>query len=343
MTVITSRKARILELIVGDYIKTATPVASEAIVRNHDLGVSSATVRNEVAELENEGYITRPHTSAGSVPAEKGYRLYVDAVIAMRVEPVPPVVAALIRERLMAVEREIDEWTTVAAEVLARLVGNMAIVTFPKPREARVRQVQLVRLQDVLVLLIVVFEQARLRRQLFRLQVPVAPAQLQESANKLSEIIEGRTWREIGPGETVLSPLEEELLATTVVIVREEDRTRYMDHYVDGLRNLLRQPEFAENEQVRAVVEGVEDGSLAQAILEETPDTGVVRVLIGQENRDDMLRPLSVVIGQYGEPGQASGAVGAIGPTRMEYVSTISSVQYMTQVMTELFGSVQGG
>ena len=87
----------------------------------------------------------------------------------------------------------------------------------------------------------------------------------------------------------------------------------------------------------------MEDGSLAQAILEETPETGDVRVLIGQENRKDMLRPLSVVIGQYGMPGQAFGAVGAIGPTRMEYVSTISSVHYMAQVMTELIGSVQGG
>ena len=126
----------------------------------------------------------------------------------------------------------------------------------------------------------------------------------------------------------------------TVLILREEDRSGFRDHYVDGLRNLLSQPEFEENEKMRALVDAVEGGSLPQAVLEETPDGSVVRVIIGQQNRGDMLRPLSVVICQYGIPDQVAGAVGAVGPTRIEYPKTIGYVRLISSVMSELVESV---
>ena len=109
---------------------------------------------------------------------------------------------------------------------------------------------------------------------------------------------------------------------------------------MNGLRNLLSQPEFTENDKIRNLVEGVEDGSLVQSILKETPDGSVVRVIIGRENRGDTLRPLSIVICQYGIPDEAAGAVGAVGPTRMEYSKTIASVQFMSSVMSELVEGV---
>ena len=337
---LTARKTNILNLIVNDYIEAATPIASETIARRHDLGISPATVRNDVAELEQEGYITRPHSSAGSVPAEKGYRLYVETAVAARGNQLPAKVRANIHKRLIEVERDIDEWTNVAAAVLAGLVGNMAIATFPKAKESRVRHVELVHLRDFLALLIMVFEETRLKRQLIRMKEPADRADLQRSTNKLNEMLVGLTRTEIESREMALSPLEEELVAAAVVMLREEDRSEYLGHYVDGLRNLLAQPEFADKEQVRAVVEAVEDGSLPQAILDEVPETGVVRVVIGRENRGDMLRPLSVVIGRYGISGKASGAVGAVGPVRMEYTKTIAGVELMASVMSDLTESV---
>ena len=343
MDVLTTREKNILNLIVGDYIRDATPVASEAIAKRHDLGVSPATIRNDVSELEQGGFITRPHSSAGSVPLDKGYRLYVESVTTMQVERIPPSVRASIRKRLLEVERDIDEWSSAAAAILARLVDNMAIATFPKARESRVRHIELVRLQDLFILLIGVFEQARLRRQLIRLNEPVAPADLQVAANRINDVLEGLTWREIESKEMVLSSLEEELVSATAVMLRDEDRSEYHDHYLDGLRNLLTQPEFADKNEVRSFVEGVEDGSLAQAVLDEAPETGVVRVVIGQENREDMLRPLSVVIGHYGIPGEATGAVGAIGPVRMEYTRAIAAVELMVEVMNDFVVSIHDG
>jgi heat-inducible transcriptional repressor len=330
------RKLEILNLIVGDYIKVGAPIASEAIARAHSLGVSPATIRNDVAELEQEGYISRPHQSAGSVPSDKGYRVYVETVAATRVASIPNDVRSEVRTRLVEVERDVDEWTSVAAAVLAQFVGNLAIATFPKASESRVRHIELVPLQDFLALLIVIFEQTRMRRQLVRLSEKIAPEALRASANRVNGMLRGLTSREIGSREMRLSPLEDELVATTLDMLGEEDKTDFQDHYLDGIRNLLDQPEFDEKDKVRAVIEGVEDGSLARAILDEVPATGVLRVVIGQENREDLLWPLSVVIGRYGIPGQADGAVGAVGPVRMEYGKAIAGVGMVVAIMNDM-------
>ena len=315
----TPRQETILRIIVDDYISTAAPISSETVARSHDLGLSPATIRNEVAELEEAGYITRPHPSAGSIPLDKAYRFYVEPLVATDTDRIPARTRRTIRKKLTEMQRDVDEWASVAAAILARLAGSMAIATFPKAKESRVRHLELVPLQDLSPILIVVLEQARVRRQLIRLDEPVEPTELEASTNRVKGQVLGLTRREIKSQVVTRTPLEEEMVEATILILREEDRAIYRDHYVDGLRNLLNQPEFAENDRVRTLVEGVEDGSLVQAVLTETPDGGMVRVIIGQENRGDMLWPLSIVICQYGRLHQAVGALGAVGPTRMEY------------------------
>ena len=337
---LTAREQSILNLIVADYIGSAEPIASETIARKHVLGVSPATIRNDVAELENEGFITRPHVSAGSVPLEKGYRVYVETIRSKRPEGLPPPARDTILGKLREVERDVDEWTRVAAAVLAELVGSMAIATFAKSRESRIKHVELLGLQDLLAMLIVVFEQASLRRQLIRLKEPASPEDLQASANKLSQQLTGLTRREIEAAGMELTPLEEDVVDTTVVMLDLEDRTEYPDHYLVGLPNILAQPEFAEKEMVQSLVECVEDGSLAEAVLDETPNGGAVRVTIGQENQGRVLWPMSVVIVPYGIPGEAVGAVGALGPLRMEYDRAIAGVELMAGVMSGLVESV---
>jgi len=340
---VTERQRRVLNVIVDAYIRDAAPIASEVIARNRSLGVSPATIRNDVAQLEDEGYLTRPHTSAGSIPLDKAYRVYVDSIASIATLRIPVDVRYAVRKKLVEVEREVDDWASVAAALLASLVGNLAIATFPKARESRIRHIEVVPLQEFVALLIIVLEQTRLRRQLIRLKEPVDRASLEVAANRLTDLLTGHSWREIDAETMVLSPLEEEILDTTIFMLKAEEGGTHRDHYVDGLRNLLDQPEFARNERVRAVVKGVEDGSLAQAVLEEVPEGGVVRVVIGQENRGDMLWPLSVVIGQYGIPGGAEGAIGTVGPVRMEYATAIAGVQLITGVMSELVEGVHGG
>jgi heat-inducible transcriptional repressor len=334
---LTSRQEAILRLIVESHVHTTLPISSEAIARHADLRVSPATVRNEVAELEKQGYITRPHTSAGSVPTDKGYRQYVSRLLSAQTTSAEARFREeSLRQQLLKAQQDLEEWTSAAAAVLSRMVGNLAIATFPKAPESRVRHLEVVPLQDVLALLIVVLEHAQLRRQLIRLAAPAGCAELERSANRIKEIVIGQTRRQIQTTAPDLSVLEEAVMNTTLVILKEEDRSIYRGHYLDGLRNLLTQPEFSGNQRVRPVVEAVEDGSLAQAVLDEAPEGVTVRVVIGQENKGELLWPLSVVIAQYGVPGETVGAIGAVGPTRMEYPRTIASVKAMTAVMSEL-------
>ncbi len=337
---LTERATNILNLIVDDYIQTGAPIASQTLARAHDLGVSSATIRNDVAGLEQGGYITRPHTSAGSVPLDRGYRTYVETV-AMSHRIVPSERRSM-RDRFVDVEREIDEWTEFAAAVLAGLVGSVAIVTFPRAPESRVRQIRLVPLQDLQTLLIVVLNEARLRRQLIPLSQPLDDGELDTSANRVTDLVRGLSWEEIDSQGEALSPLEEELVQATVDILREEDRTGRVDHYVDGLRNLFAQQEFADRNALAGFVEAVEDGRMAQAALDQAPDSAVVRVVIGHENSDDLLQPMGVVIGRYGVPGQMTGAIAAVGPVRMHYKKAVSVVDLMADVMSELVGGVSG-
>ena len=337
---LTERQELILKIIVADYTRTATPIASDAVARSQGLSVSSATVRNDVAVLKEQGYLANPHTSAGSVPLDKAYRFFVESIEPVTDSAIPQNARDRAHVRLQDILQNLDEWANVSAAVLAGLVGNMAIATFPKSRETRVRYLDLVPMQDLLVMLIVVLEQARLHRQLIRLPQPMDAYELEESTARLRSYLMGHNQREIASQELPLTPLEEELVEATVTVLQEEEKAAYHDHYVDGMRNLLSQPEFAENERARSIVEGVEDGSLAQTILSETPEGGVVRVIIGHEHPDDALSPLSVVVCQYGLPHRAVGALGVVGPTRMEYIRTIAGVRFLSSAMSELLESV---
>ena len=339
---ITKRQQRILSLLVEDYIRSAAPVGSDSIVRGHDLGVSSATVRNELAELEEAGYISRPHSSSGAVPEDRAYRLYVESLSEAGQEDLPVAVRRSVRSRLIEAERDVDQWGVAAAELLAQLVGNMAVATFPKARESRVRHFEIVRLQELTALLIVVLEQARLRKQLIRLPEPLEQGDLDAVATRIKEHVIGLSKREIQALEhgRWVSDIEDELIGATVLILDEEDKASHRDHYVDGLRNLLSQPEFSEGDSLRTVVGSLEDGTLIHAILDESPDEGTVNVVIGQENRGDLLRPFTVVVCRYGIPGEALGIVSALGPTRMEYSRTINGVRFVSNVMSELVEGV---
>lgn len=333
---LTTRQQNILNLIVEGYVDTATPLPSDTLARHPELDVSPATVRNEVAVLEDQGYIFRLHTSAGSMPTDKAYRFYVVNLDDNEL-PTEAYVGYSVKRRLTEAQRDLEEWARAAAAVLSSIVGNMAIATFPRATESRIRHVEVVWLQEVLALVIVVLEHGRLRRQLIRFDTPPDHTDFEKSTNRIRHVVEGRSKREIDSLEFVFSPTEQILLNTTLGILGEEDTGVYRHHHLDGLRNLLMQPEFEENDLVRPVVEAVEDGSLAQAILDEVPPEGVsVRVVIGHENKDNVLQPLSLVVAQYGIPGEVVGVIGAIGPTRMQYSRTISGVRAMTTVLSEM-------
>ncbi len=337
---VTERQQLILRHIVDDYIRDASPISSESLTRSHQLGVSPATVRSEVAALEEQGFISRPHSSAGSVPQDKAYRLYVESFLSDAEDRVPSQTRTTISSRFMDVWDDVDQWGDVAAALLAQLMDNLGIATFPKTTVSRVKHLDLVPVRDVLALLVVVMEQAKLRKQLLRFDKPVETSELESMSVRIRSHVLGLSRKEIAERTMGLTQPERRAVDATLVMLKEEDESQHTDHYASGLRNLLDQPEFVDYEKVRPIIRGVDDGSLIEAALDEAPMGQVVRVVIGREHRGDVLRPLSVVICRYGIPGHALGSVGVVGPTRMEYDRAISGVRFISSIMNSMVESL---
>ena len=337
---LTERKAELLKTLVEEYIESASPVASQSVAKKHSLGVSPATIRNDMADLEEQGYISRPHHSAGAVPSDKGYRFYVETL--PLVEEPPPEFQYTVRYQFTKAERDIEGWTQMAATALAQLVNNVALVTYPRESESRLMRINLVQVQESLAFLILVLQEVKLRKQLLPLSEPLTSDDLQMVANRLSTSLSGLSRQEILTKTVNVSPFERTVTDMVMDIMEAEDRALYSDHYIEGLRHLLNQPEFSQGEKAREIVEILEDKELPKVVLAEAPEWGHMKVIIGEENRVTFLHPLSMVVCQYGLPGGGLGSISVLGPTRMEYSRTIAGVRFISSLMTDLLAQVHG-
>jgi len=336
---LTSRAETILKSIVSQYIAKATPVPSQRVVNDYELGVSPATIRNEMARLEQGGYIIRPHPSAGSVPSDKGYRYYVESLT----EVVLPVAEQrLISHLFHQVEREQEEWLRLAATVMAQLAQNVAVVTRPKPADCQFKRLELVALQDSLVLVVLVLRGARVKQQLVTFAPAITQPGLTAIGNKLNEAYSGLTSPQILAKDIELSSAEQQLTDCLVKIMQAEDTPEYEEPYLDGWHFTLNQPEFAYTNRMLDLMDLVERRSLLKAIFPQELGIYEMRVIIGRENRAEAVHNCSVVISRYGLPGEAVGIIGVVGPTRMPYARTISTVNYLSLVLGKLVAELYG-
>ena len=338
---LTSRREAVLRIIVSEYIATAMPVASEAIFHNYQLGVSPATIRNDMAYLEEEGYITRPHTSAGSMPLDKGYRYYVVSLtenVELSAEE-----QNRISNLFLEVEDEFERWLKLVAALMARLVRNAALVTFPKASQCRFRHLELVVVHDFLALLVFVLSEAILRRQLLPFDEPMTQERLTSLTNKLNAVYSGLTSSEILAKKLELSAEEERVTETVVEMMTAEDEAEYDEPYLEGLYLLLSQPDFAKKERVLSIMELMEAKDWLRPVLRRRSGDEGVQVLIGEENQDEALRDLSLVFSRYGVPSGIGGTIGVIGPTRMDYRRAISMVGYVSEILSDLVSGVRRG
>ena len=336
---LTRRRDRILSIIIGEYVSKGVPVSSDVVARK-GLGVSPATIRNEMIELEEEGYLVQPHTSAGRIPTDKGYRHYIESL--MSYARLSREEQFLIRHQFHQVERAVEEWTRLAAAILSGIVHNVALVTLPKPVEARLKHLELVSLQELLVLLVLVLKEAKLRQQMLTLEETVSQEELNASARKLTSAYAGLTASEIAAKDLKLSPVEEQVIKTVGQLMKDEEGEEYEEPYIDGLRHMLRQPEFASSDKIAAIMEVLEQKSLLKSFLPRVLTGEGVRVVIGRENKENVMRDCSVILTRYGIPGEVGGAIGVMGPTRMEYQRAIPTVSFLSTVMSELVSELYG-
>ena len=336
---LTERQQAVLGMIVSEYVATATPVGSDTIVRKYCPGVSAATVRNDMVTLASAGYVYLPHTSAGRVPSDEGYRYYVRHL--MQPTDLTPEERRMIDHLFHQIERDLGQWMQLAASVLAQFTGHASIVTLPVVRQSRLRHLDLIATQDRSAIVLALLGEGTVHQQLLIQSEPLTQAELDEVARRLTVALRGRTADEIAAWDEVRSPLDRVVRDCLVDLMRKADRQAVPGVWHAGVSSLLAQPEFVRSEKAKEILSAFEQPSLAVELADAMLEHPGVRVMIGDEIPWSVLRDCAVVGTRYGT-GTSGGAIALIGPTRMRYDRAIAIIHYLGEVMTNLWAELCG-
>jgi heat-inducible transcriptional repressor len=336
MPEMTLRRQAILGLVIRSYIEKGQPVGSKAFVEGYGLELSAATIRNEMAALEEMGYLTHPHTSAGRIPTEQGYRYFVEHLLGDTELPLPEQLK--IRHQFHQARLELDQWVRLAVAVLAHTTRKAAVATPPRARESKFKHLELISLHDTLVLLVLVLQGGTVKQEMLTLDQPMDQESLSRLSNQLNAECVGLTGSQIGARLAARSGLIGQLGELVSQTMLNMDTREANAFYREGLVHILAEPEFAEAEQARQMVQTLEGPALVDVVMAAAEPLGVggVQVLIGGEGRWRDFAELSLVLSRYGVEGRASGLLGVVGPIRMPYDYTIGAVRYVSQLMSDL-------
>jgi heat-inducible transcriptional repressor len=336
------RSQAILRAVIEEYVTTAQPVGSHALVERYGLGVSSATVRSILAELETAGLLTHPHTSAGRMPTDAGYRFYVESIA--ETVPLPAVEQLMIRHQFGQVEFASEHWFRLAATTLAGLTRSAGLATPAKPQAAHIRRVDLVAVNERMASLILVLREGAIKQAV--VQLDEADAVDQPTLNRVAELLNDRlTDLTASRAAERIARLGDESLHERVAarvgerivrILRDYDAASVEEVFSDGLLNVMEAPEFAQSDKLRQVFTALENRAYLGELVGSVASSGRILVFIGAENAPLEMHDVSLVLAPYGRPGRAVGVVGVLGPTRMSYPQAIGTVRFVSGLMNEL-------
>jgi len=338
------RKMRILQAVTNDYIDTAEPVGSRTIARKYKLGVSSATIRNEMADLEEAGYLTQPHTSAGRIPSDKGYRFYVDML--MDPHEMSRDEKRFVQEKFDSLERQIEELVHSTAHLLALLTRYISVAITPATEKATLKHIQLIALSLYRLLVILVTDPGFISNRIVELKEPITPEETERLSRYLNQRLRGLGLRDIGSGliremeEEVSNPVLLDHVMSMVTKGLDEGQERLC---LDGAMNIFEQPEFRDIERARLLLNTLEEKDLVFSILDQTTLDSGVTVRIGGENKHEEVCDCSFVTATYEVRGQVIGSVGVVGPTRMHYSRTMAIVRFVSDQLSETLNSMWEG
>jgi len=343
--IMDDRKKRILQAIIDDYIDTAEPIGSRTIARKHELGLSSATIRNEMADLEEMGYLAQPHTSAGRVPSDKGYRLYVDKLM-----PVHCLNHEEIQNIKLAMEIRISELSQLikqATAVLSRFTKYTSMAVTPHLKSSTIKTVQVVPIETGKALVIVVNNAGIIRNSLIKISEHIMPDMLLRISNVLNDQMSGLAVekadarrltgldRDLGLAAEMLKPVLEGVTDCL-------DQLYDQEVYVEGTTNILHHPEFKDVAKAREFLNMLDEKtSLTRALFSSVNPDGIT-VRIGSENDLTGFQDCSVITITYNVADTLAGTIGIIGPTRMEYPKVISSMRYIQTLLSDEINRLLG-
>lgn len=333
---LTTRQKKILSLIVHEHIVTANPVGSKNLVKKYGLDLSSATIRNEMATLTESGMLKQPHTSAGRVPTETGYRFFVRQL--MNETSLPLDIRATINHQFSQMSNDMQQWMRLAASVLAKRTNSASIITAPQASEIQFKHLELIATHGRQALAILVLEGGQIHQQILTLEEPVSQDQLSVISRKFSHMLAGRDAYRMNIFSEPLTIIEDQILHWIEDEMQRSEQLPTGDIILDGLTNVLSEPEFADSEEARRALLLLEERSMLQDLLAQTiiPESiGGVQVLIGGEGTWGNLAQCSIILSKYGSPGVATGTLGILGPMRMSYGNSISLVRFLSGLMSD--------
>jgi heat-inducible transcriptional repressor len=335
------RARDVLRAIVREYIQSGTPVGSSSLRRTSDFDVSSATLRNVMADLEALGYLEKPHTSAGRIPTDRGYRFFVDTLV--RTQEPAPRERALIEQGIPASEAEASVETVLqeASRVLHFLSHHAGLVITPRTRADRVARIEFIRLRENRVLAILIGKDGSVQNRPVSLEFAISPEELVRASNYLTELLHETPFPELRG--RIAAQMEKDQAAYDALVAKalklgfaasahaEPERM-----FIEGTGALLDAPDFADLERIRALFRALEEKSQLLELLDSVQDAGQLRIFIGNESAFSASGDVTVIASPYGGPDRVLGAVGVIGPTRMNYQRVIPLVNFTAQVLSRV-------
>lgn len=331
------RKLEVLRAIVEDYVATQEPVGSKSLVERHQLGVSSATVRNDMAALEEEGYIRQPHTSAGRVPTDAGYRLFVDRL--SRVKALSPAERRAI-ERFLVGAVDLDDVVHRTVRLLAQLTRQVAVVQYPSLARSAVRHLELVPISTTRLMLVFIADTGRVEQRLVELPAPASTDDVLDLRRAVNAKLSGQKLADTPPLVQALvddcTPQQRNTMACLASVLLETLVERAEERLaLAGTANLTRGGVLDFQGSLRPVLEALEEEVILLKLIGEV-EPSTTRVRIGDENQIDNLRATSVVSTGYGPGTTIVGGLGVLGPTRMDYPGTIATVRAVARYVGDL-------
>jgi heat-inducible transcriptional repressor len=337
---LNQREKAILRSIVQQFILTATPVGSRNISKKYDIGFSPATVRNIMADLEESGFVNHPHTSAGRVPTDKGYRYYVDSL--MDIEKLNTKEKGLIEDSLNIITDETDELVKITSRLLSSITKQIACVTYPNLESGILEKIQIISLTYTRILVVISIKSGLVKTITMELDSEIADSQLESVQSLLNEKLAGLSLSEIRRTfkERFLDANEKQkpIIRLFVDSVDKlfKDEVKSDRLIVTGAKNIIQQPEFEHPENFQSIIELIEDKDVIIHIMEKSTEykKEEVYISIGSEHIDKKLKEYSFVSKEY-KFGETSGTLGIIGPKRMEYSRIVAIVDYLAKVLSE--------
>ncbi len=339
---LTERQRKILLAVVKDYINNAEPIGSRTLSKKYFPSLSPATIRNEMADLEEMGYFYQPHTSAGRVPTSKAYRYYVNTILSGKEEEEFTIDEKLFKDFINEAREEIESLLRRIGKLLSKTTDYLSIVVALRSRESVIKKIELVRLDSMHALMVIITEGGWVHHKLIPLKESMDEDELEELGRYINEKLSGRSLGSLNEEfiQELLKRLEEYRgVCLKAAQALKEIREKFSGKvYLGGRTNILKLPEFKDVEKMRIILEVLEEEEFMAKMLTELSKGRDIRVIIGEENPVKRMRECSLVTASYNIGGKIMGVLGIVGPTRMDYKKVISVMRTMTALLEDLEG-----